>query len=74
MLSTKTGKSASFPTVKFKDGTYLSDSDRLIDYIAKRHNLDTATMPLFTFYKRGVFTTYLRMVKKIKAHFDYFFK
>ena len=45
---------ASFPTVEVEPGKYLADSDRLIDYYAKRAKLKPDEMPVLSLYKQGI--------------------
>ena len=45
---------ASFPTVEIEPGKYMSDSDRLIEYYAKRANLSPDEMPVLSLYKQGI--------------------
>ena len=45
---------ASFPTVEIEPNRYMSDSDRLIEYYAKREELRTDEMPVLSLYKQGI--------------------
>lgn len=66
-LEAKTGKSPAFPTVELAAGEFKSDSDDLIQHYADLHGIDVDSLPVLDVYKRGVFTTYIKMVKKIKS-------
>lgn len=72
-LEQATGKKPAFPTVEVAKGDYRSDSEALIDYYAQQEGVDTAALAVLDLYNRGLFDTYLRMVKKIKANFPDFF-
>jgi hypothetical protein len=54
-LSEKLGKSASFPTVEVEPDRYLTDSDRIIEHIARRHGVHADDLPVLSFYKETIF-------------------
>jgi glutathione S-transferase len=54
-LSEKLGKPVSFPTVEVEPDRYLSDSDRIIEHIARRHGVQADDLPVLSFYKQTIF-------------------
>jgi len=53
-LSEHLGKPASFPTVEIEPGTYMADSDRLIEHYAQRAGLKPDDLPVLSLYKQGI--------------------
>jgi len=66
-LAKQCGGKASFPTIEVAKGDFRSESDELIQHYAKMHGIDSKQIPIIDLYQRGLFTTYIKMVKKIKA-------
>lgn len=54
-LAEATGKQATFPTVQIEPNVYKSDSDALVAHYAKLNNIDSKTLPAFSFYMKGIF-------------------
>ena len=53
-LATATNEPATFPTVEVEPGRYLSDSDQLIRYYARKNNVASTDLPALKFYKQGI--------------------
>lgn len=66
-LAKQCGGKASFPTIEVAAGDFRSESDELIDHYAHQHKLEKNAMPIMDLYQRGLFTSYIKMVKKIKT-------
>jgi glutathione S-transferase len=54
-LAAGLGKAPTFPTVEIEPGRYLSDSDALIDWHARRNNVDVSRLPALAFYQETIF-------------------
>lgn len=63
-LARATGSKPSFPTVETAPGTYLADSDALIDHYAKAHGIDQGNLSVLPFYKEGLFQDFIRLYKE----------
>lgn len=53
-LTTGLGKPATFPTVEIEPGRYLADSDRLIDYFARKCGVAPTQLIALSFYKESI--------------------
>jgi hypothetical protein len=60
-LAAGLGKAASFPTVEIEPGRYQSDSDALIDWYAKKNDIDVGRLPALAFYKETLFPQILEL-------------
>lgn len=60
-LTAGLGKPASFPTVEVEPGRYQSDSDALIEWYAKSHDIDVGRLPALAFYKETIFPQILEL-------------
>ncbi len=54
-LAAGLGKKASFPTVEIEPGRYQADSDALIEWFAKRYNIEVGRLRALAFYKETIF-------------------
>lgn len=63
-LSEHLGKPATFPTVEVEPKRYLSDSDRLIEHFARRHDKRPDNMPVLSLYKETIFPQLLEHHKE----------
>jgi hypothetical protein len=54
-LAAGLGKAPTFPTVEIEPGRYLSDSDTLMDWYARKHNIEPDRLPALAFYKETIF-------------------
>ena len=54
-LSEKLGKPASFPTVEVEPDRYMGDSDKLIEYYARRIGSSADELPVLSFYRQTIF-------------------
>lgn len=66
-LAEQCGGKASFPTIEISAGDFRSESDDLIKHYGAEYGIDVSTLAIMDLYQRGLFTTYIKMVKKIKA-------
>lgn len=66
-LSEHLGKAVTFPTVEVEPTRYLSDSDRLIEHFARRHDLRPDDMPVLSLYKETIFPQLLEHHKETSA-------
>jgi len=53
-LAAGLGQAATFPTVEIEPGRFLSDSDRLIEWYAKKNNVDVSGLPALAFYRETI--------------------
>jgi putative phosphoribosyl transferase len=53
-LTTWLGRNATFPVVELEPGKYRADSDALIEHYAKRHGIDSKSLPVLAFYKQTI--------------------
>lgn len=60
-LAAKVGHAHTFPVVEIETGSYMTDSDELIEFFAERHGIDAASLPTLQFYRTGLFPTFLEM-------------
>jgi len=61
------GKPASFPAVEVEPSRYLTDSDRVIEHFARRHDLRPDDMPVLSLYKATIFPQLLKHHKEKTA-------
>lgn len=54
-LREATGRDVTFPTVEVEPDRFLSDSDALIEYYARRHEVDVESLTALSFYKESIF-------------------
>ena len=66
-LSEHLGKPATFPTVEVEPTRYLTDSDRLIEHFARRHEVRPDDMPVLSFYRETIFPQLLEHHKETMA-------
>lgn len=54
-LEQATHAKAIFPTVEVESGVYKTDSDKLIEYYARRTGVADQKLPALAFYKESIF-------------------
>jgi hypothetical protein len=54
-LAAGLGKEATFPTVEVEPGRFEADSDRLIEYYAKKHSAVRGSLTALAFYTDTIF-------------------
>ncbi len=60
----KCAPEATFPAVETSPGTYMADSDTLIDHYAKAFSVDRKALPLLAYYEAGVFKAMTQMFQE----------
>ena len=54
-------KPATFPAVEVEPGRYLANSDKLIEYFARRSGIEPAGLAVLSFYVQTIFPQLLRL-------------
>ena len=57
----RSGRKAQFPTVEVAPGTFMTDSDELIEYFAAQYGKSANELETLSFYRNGIFLCYVEM-------------
>jgi hypothetical protein len=66
-LSAGLGQPASFPTVEIEPGRYQSDSDALIEWYARKNDVEVSHLPALAFFEQTLFPQILELHEKNHA-------
>jgi len=67
MLSENLPK-ASFPSVQFEEGKFMSETNDLIQYFANKYDKDLESLTVVPFYDRGIFKKIGNLYRQNKAY------